>query len=1036
MKGFKIIFVILFMFISVSSVQGILFGDDCSNECTCQIDITCDGKEIVTGEDYTSTPYIFSPKYEIPFGEVACPDDASCTYDIECCEELDIVARDYSVGEECGPNCECQSYIQLNWQEDCPENEHCYFLQDCSGSAEPVHYISTEECASGCGCTYPRYELDEPEDFGYSSCPDGETCKYDITCETGKVDESLDYYGAEDCPENYVCSAYIESFFDCPNICECNVEEFCDFQMEVECDDECPCLSGTGNCGGGDYCQQEVSCPEGFRCENEWRTRTIHVGGEEGDRTEAYNVGVCKLACPGQSYDSDSPEWLRGIMSCEDKDDGGAGKPYEYDSGPIEKQNKLTISDDCSCEGAYSVYALSCSNKIYQTPVRTVYTVDYDTKSYCLEKCTGYPVDWDNTGLCCGDDEEDCNKISGPNLCWKSQEGEWYWKNMATNKGEILQSGCSQDTIISNGIQWLLCTDTFRDYTGTAKDNPLKVVNSYICSQSIITECCGDSSCKSTEEGGGERRETGAVIGLNEKIYYCTDDLYWSTDLDTKTENSCESAGFHWTGSKCCSEADDPNEYYNDNVHGCWDSNFILSGDMPREQNDVINYDGQFYGCNIEAQNYKTDNEWIISLEDYHTGEPLIEDLDYCETLAGGYAYCSYTEEWETSGAEQDMSLSYDPNITSDDVLPAECCPVGDCFDGKTCVENMAYDASIPKIDGYRCVDGVWTNTPMFLLLSGEKAGWCPREDQCLVDLQGDADENDNPESNPQCIADTQYIKDDYCENGKWASRTKQLAAELLKIPSGDYTLFCGSYQDALNILDYVITSGKVAQGYVLDKTNNYCILQSGGKIIFGTTLNQDVEEGTYPFEQVLGVDCSGVDTEDGEYYPCSSSNVWYNKKERAIIYSPDTLSLTNSQDAKEIFDREINDEVDTLINGIKINFEESEKFSETADFLQYGFNKFKNVYLNKKGSRKVVGVMEGYETNDLAIMYEGFSTDICQIIDLFGKYKNKWDGEDLFSGIICKKSGDVQYVWAHGGALTFDPNNYWPDLTAKIRIA
>ncbi|MEM4263365.1 MAG: LamG domain-containing protein [Candidatus Woesearchaeota archaeon] len=57
------------------------------------------------------------------------------------------------------------------------------------------------------------------------------------------------------------------------------------------------------------------------------------------------------------------------------------------------------------------------------------------------------------------------------------------------------------------------------------------------------------------------RADSGAPVANN----YCAADGDWTPDLDIKDMSSCNKAGFHWTGSKCCSEADDiPTEYYNE----------------------------------------------------------------------------------------------------------------------------------------------------------------------------------------------------------------------------------------------------------------------------------------------------------------------------------------------------------------------------------------------------------------------------------------------------------------------------------------
>ncbi len=46
---------------------------------------------------------------------------------------------------------------------------------------------------------------------------------------------------------------------------------------------------------------------------------------------------------------------------------------------------------------------------------------------------------------------------------------------------------------------------------------------------------------------------------------YCAADGDWTADLDIKDLSSCNKAGFHWTGTMCCSEMDDiPTEYYNE----------------------------------------------------------------------------------------------------------------------------------------------------------------------------------------------------------------------------------------------------------------------------------------------------------------------------------------------------------------------------------------------------------------------------------------------------------------------------------------
>ncbi len=46
--------------------------------------------------------------------------------------------------------------------------------------------------------------------------------------------------------------------------------------------------------------------------------------------------------------------------------------------------------------------------------------------------------------------------------------------------------------------------------------------------------------------------------------YYCASDGDWTQDLDIKDEDSCNLSGFSWTGSRCCNEPEDSDEFYND----------------------------------------------------------------------------------------------------------------------------------------------------------------------------------------------------------------------------------------------------------------------------------------------------------------------------------------------------------------------------------------------------------------------------------------------------------------------------------------
>jgi len=627
---------------------------------------------------------------------------------------------------------------------------------------------------------------------------------------------------------------------------------------------------------------------------------------------------------------------------------------------------------------------------------------------------------------CCGDDGGDCNSVSGQYLCWNRPRAEWYWMLAPDLRGKILDSGCNKESTLSDRDGWIYCRTAFE---GT--ENPYRVDSDYICYDYKITECCGDSTCNSLVGGvayGGIRETTGVAFKLGDSVYYCADDLDWTTDLDIKNQNSCEKAGFSWTGTKCCSEADDPNEYHNDANNGCWDSNLTMSGNFPRGEKDVLNYHGQFYGCKIEAKNYIDDNEHLLNIKNYHPPKNnLIDNKDYCETLADGYYYCSYVEKWIVGGGEAQMHLSFVPWSTTEQ--KAGCCGPNNCFDGNSCLENQAYEATSSDHNGFRCVDGNWTEARLRYTPSGNTSGYCPTADQCLVDLQGDPEDNNNPSGNPQCIADEQYRRDDYCENGIWTSRTKLIALQLLDLPQkeniGNYVLFCGDYKDALNYLDYEVRDNKIAKSYITDKPNNYCVLSYGGKVVLGTSLNQEIDSGDYKFMDLIGASCSSGMTDEDEYSPCSPKKAWYNKKLKSVIYSQGLVELYEVN----LFDKFVeflkNPFVALLINKLK------EKTPPYDQSFVKEIKEFKNLYINKKGDKFILGTMEGEQYKNIIVQYINFDTDVCEMVDTYNEYHS-----GLMSGILCSKEGKNYYVLAHGSIFTTpDPTNIWADLTSKLRV-
>lgn len=116
--------------------------------------------------------------------------------------------------------------------------------------------------------------------------------------------------------------------------------------------------------------------------------------------------------------------------------------------------------------------------------------------------------------------------------------------------------------------------------------------------------------------------------GVSGKTVYCASDADWTEDLDAKDATSCTAAGLTHTGSKCCGEADDASEYYNEKAGNVNVSRFIAeSSKAVIEGNSIIlRENGSFVRVQGPASFY---------LEEY-SERPLTPGVfEKCSTLKG-----------------------------------------------------------------------------------------------------------------------------------------------------------------------------------------------------------------------------------------------------------------------------------------------------------------------------------------------------------------------------------------------------------------
>lgn len=294
-----------------------------------------------------------------------------------------------------------------------------------------------------------------------------------------------------------------------------------------------------------------------------------------------------------------------------------------------------------------------------------------------------------------------------------------------------------------------------------------------------------------------------------------------------------------------------------------------------------------------------------------------------------------------------------------------------------------------------------------------------------------------------ECKPDGFYFKDDLCEQGSWVSKTSLIAAQLIeeaetKSP-GNYTLFCGTWQEALNIYNYILPSGNNVFDYINSQdcgdnetgascVNNICVLSNSDNTLsaFGASMNEGMDRSMlYDFigRNTLNTWCSK--NEDGDFRDCKlvfgdGDKLWYNHKYKIFIYGVEDgsaidLQTLNLKDTRRT----------RLENFFAIKMDLA--YPQQDNFISYmrdHSKKYDSIYISKQGSKEIWARKEGdNQENLIVITYSGFQNDICAEV-------NKIDDT------ACKQYPGGQIVKTRfeiGESNLID--DYWTELTAGLRI-
>ncbi len=484
---------------------------------------------------------------------------------------------------------------------------------------------------------------------------------------------------------------------------------------------------------------------------------------------------------------------------------------------------------------------------------------------------------------------------------------------------------------------------------------------------------------------------------------------------------------------------------------------------------DIMNYNGSFYSCNMDED----EREDILN----NSKDILIsqnKSMQSCDVL-GSY-FCAPSGSWQNSsiGAPSGMIRDSPKSLPTDyyedhtELTETSCCAADYCWNGNRCVPNetnslnpinpLWMDQNQTK--AYLCKGGNWSYTEKKQTWDKSKTGFCPSITECLVNPDGNPNNNYNPETfagiagldssqSPQCINSDQFIGDHYCENGNWSSRTKFIALQLINLTEkegiDDYVLFCDHFTNTLNDYSYSSkqdylrgTSGNDFIGYACDTgsefecVNNFCILRYTDNnlilpdktvVAFGTSLNKPIDYPGKSFLKALDFDdttlCNSV---QGTFEKCDEdiNGMWYSKDLNSVIFSNQDIDL----EPITVWDRIINLFIHPVntITGL---------WSVGAGDI-FPAKDYNRIYLSTVGGKRITGIIENPESDQelISITYKDFDEDICTSIE---NYQAVYSTQEIPIFVCIHNESDNTY-----DLLTDDESllDSWPDLTSKLRVS
>ncbi len=317
--------------------------------------------------------------------------------------------------------------------------------------------------------------------------------------------------------------------------------------------------------------------------------------------------------------------------------------------------------------------------------------------------------------------------------------------------------------------------------------------------------------------------------------------------------------------------------------------------------------------------------------------------------------------------------------------------------------------------------------------------GTCEADSQCFVfvkDSFSDGTGNCYSRLNCECINSTEYLEDDYCENGFWTKRTKLVANTLVEFaqklqPAVDYTLYCDNASNSIPNLPADFPSSSF---------NNFCMLKYGNKIGIGTSLNTEFDENILGAAGISGYgECAG----DSEWKNCGAG-VWFNPEINAAIWlesNPVALDASTTSPIVNLFNI-----IKSAFTGRPIH---SAVSAEIVTKMLATTSSFDKLYLAKAGNSQIFAYFEEkyvevHGTKKFYTSIAGNYSNLNPEMAFCDSLKNYCDAAGHSCSYLCEPAGAtsisgkfrINHIDEWQNELTTNSMSAaWQSLTSKLRL-